>query len=813
MSFATEHRKLAAIMFTDMVGYSALSQRNEALALELLEEHRRVVRGILPKHAGREVKTTGDGFLIEFASALAAVQCAVDVQAALHARNLQVWRGVPTAPEAERPARSASPTEILIRIGIHVGDVVVRDGDVHGDGVNLAARIEPLAGPGGIVVSRAVQEQVGNKLEAQLAPLGRAELKNIEGGLEVFRVVLPWQRGAPARVASRRVRTLQRALPWAVAAVCLAGFIYVLLEWKNSSRSVAPQTTGASVRKFELHLACPARRIGDGDELHPAISPDGRKLVYANADGLWLRWLNSTAPPTRLSLGVNITCPFWSPDSLEVGYFEGRKLMCVALREGRERLICTAPDDASSGAAGGAWLTKDQIIFGTGSAALYAVPAEGGRATVVDRAVDEEIDFHNPSALPQGRGVLLTVHRTMGIDTIAVWTAAGRKALLQIPNSLCFYPVFSPSGHVVFQRSDDAGGVWAFPFSLEKLERTEEAFRVSDVGTLPTVSQDGTLVFCLFTLDEFGRRQLVWLDRAGKMLGAFGPVLPGLGQQRLSPDGRQVVFAAGETISALDLWIVDVASGRSTAFARNPEMEAAPFWWQNGQRIVFARREGSTSRALVKSLDGVGEGELLFENLVAQTGSAAFGINLSASGNYFFTACTSPSGRTGGYFSMSDQKKEFVPLPGPYQKTSNWALAPGDRLLAYQSGESGRIEVYVVDFPGFTNKRPVSRDGGRHPLWNAKGDELFYLDTDGRTLWSARLKPDGRKFEEPTKVFDLPPDIHGGFVWWPSFYDVAPDGERFLMLQRIGGEAPAGQSARPNVVVVENWFEEFRDKK
>src|SRR6266850_4740460 len=76
----TKHRKLAAIMFTDMVGYSTLSQRNEALALELLEEHRRVVRGVLPQHGGREVKTTGDGFLLEFPSALAAVQCAIEIQ-------------------------------------------------------------------------------------------------------------------------------------------------------------------------------------------------------------------------------------------------------------------------------------------------------------------------------------------------------------------------------------------------------------------------------------------------------------------------------------------------------------------------------------------------------------------------------------------------------------------------------------------------------------------------------------------------------------------------------------------------------------
>src|SRR5215813_1355308 len=105
----TEQRKLAAIMLTDMVGYSALAQRNEALALELLEEHRGVVRGLLPRHGGREVKTTGDGFLIEFSSALAAVQCAVTIQQTLHERN------------------GASPPErqVHIRIGIHVGDVVL----------------------------------------------------------------------------------------------------------------------------------------------------------------------------------------------------------------------------------------------------------------------------------------------------------------------------------------------------------------------------------------------------------------------------------------------------------------------------------------------------------------------------------------------------------------------------------------------------------------------------------------------------------------------------------------------------------------
>ena len=136
----TEHRKLAAIMFTDMVGYSALVERNEAFALALLEEHRRLLRSVFPKHQGSEIKTIGDGFLVEFSSALAAVQCGIEIQEEIAKRN------------------SANPPQGLfqVRIGIHAGDVVRRDDDVIGDGVNIAARIEPLAGAGGICISRQV---------------------------------------------------------------------------------------------------------------------------------------------------------------------------------------------------------------------------------------------------------------------------------------------------------------------------------------------------------------------------------------------------------------------------------------------------------------------------------------------------------------------------------------------------------------------------------------------------------------------------------------------------------------------------------
>jgi TolB-like protein/class 3 adenylate cyclase/Tfp pilus assembly protein PilF len=182
MSSEIEQRKLAAIMFTDMVGYTALAQRDEKVALQLLEEHRQLLRKIFPRFNGAEIKTIGDAFLVEFNSALEAAQCAIEIQRALAKRN----------------ADSPSDRRIELKIGIHIGDVVHRSGDVYGDGVNIASRIEPLAGAGGICVSMDVERQIRNALEARFEKLAAPELKNISVAMDLFRIVLPWEVPAAA---------------------------------------------------------------------------------------------------------------------------------------------------------------------------------------------------------------------------------------------------------------------------------------------------------------------------------------------------------------------------------------------------------------------------------------------------------------------------------------------------------------------------------------------------------------------------------------------------------------------------------------
>ena len=176
-------------MFTDMVGYTKLSQSDERRAMSLLDDQRRIVRGLLQQYGGREVKTIGDAFLVEFSSSLTAVNCAVAIQESMKRRNSQ------------QPIEN----QISLRVGVHLGEVLERNGDIYGDAVNVASRIEPLAPPGGISVSRQVHENVSNKSNFEFVSLGRRELKNVPEPLEVYSLVMSWE--------ERSGRRKQSALP------------------------------------------------------------------------------------------------------------------------------------------------------------------------------------------------------------------------------------------------------------------------------------------------------------------------------------------------------------------------------------------------------------------------------------------------------------------------------------------------------------------------------------------------------------------------------------------------------------------------
>src|SRR5215468_1285752 len=166
-------RRLAAILAADVVGYSRLMEQDEAATLAALKARRKdVLEPLVAKHQGRIFKVTGDGVLVEFGSAVNAVQCAIELQGRFDTANDDL----------------AEDRRIFLRIGVSLGDVVVEGGDLYGDGVNIAARLEALADPGSIIVSRTVFDHVRGKVKLGFDNLGEQRLKNIAEPVRIYRV-------------------------------------------------------------------------------------------------------------------------------------------------------------------------------------------------------------------------------------------------------------------------------------------------------------------------------------------------------------------------------------------------------------------------------------------------------------------------------------------------------------------------------------------------------------------------------------------------------------------------------------------------
>src|SRR5256712_2258270 len=179
---ASIRRRLSAILAADIAGYSRLMGQDEAGTVRDLKGHQAVVLPLVARHGGRIIDTAGDGILAEFPSVIGATACAVEIQRVMGARNEDV-------PEHRR---------MLFRIGINLGDVIHDETRIYGDGINVAARLEGLAEPGGVLVSQAVHEQVRDRLDLAFEDLGERELKNIARPVRVYRLRTPAESKAPS---------------------------------------------------------------------------------------------------------------------------------------------------------------------------------------------------------------------------------------------------------------------------------------------------------------------------------------------------------------------------------------------------------------------------------------------------------------------------------------------------------------------------------------------------------------------------------------------------------------------------------------
>ena len=589
----------------------------------------------------------------------------------------------------------------------------------------------------------------------------------------------------------------------AVACLVLAGFV---VGWLLKPTPLIPAWTNSASRKIEIYL--PSPRVADSTDeeiIDMAIAPDGRKFVFVNSDGLWLRWLDRVSPSVLLvrKTDERIRGPFWSPESKEVGFFSESNLYRIDIAGGQAELVSETTQVLWARGAGGAWFADDQIIFTFGVVSdLYQVPSRSGEPTMALTRGEHETGLMFASPLPDSRGVLFVGHGETGPDAIDVWTRDGkRKQLLHIPGSHLWHPVFHKSGYVVYGRSREKPGIWALPFSLDGLEGTGEPILIDAQGANPSVAADGAL---LINLTEEKIRQLVWMDRDGQIIQEIGQPMRGLSSPRLSHDERRIAISVRQD-STWQIQIVDVEQGVLV-----PEIEIGidPYWFPSDSRRIAFRRwigggQGMTRipRVFVKSLDGSREEEEMFEG---------FCEHVSRSGKYLLVA-PAPDSETGcAYASLEGPDPTMlIPFPKHMQDLGRrMRLSPNDQLLAFNSSKTGQNEVWVVDFPSFSNRRIVSSGGGDEFEWEINGSDLFYLRADARSMWSvSNLQHGTTSGGDRTEVFNLPEGVS------KQGFQVARDGQRFLMLKNIS-EPPGPDGLRKaQALLIENRFEEFREKQ
>ncbi len=570
-----------------------------------------------------------------------------------------------------------------------------------------------------------------------------------------------------------------RAFAWAGlgAGVLLGGLLTLA-----AVRLLAPALPAPALRR----LTIPVSQLDTGFSVAPAISPDGRRLIYSGGGRLWLRDLQQfEAVPVPDSEGA-IT-PFWSPDGSQVGFGREKKLYAWPLSGGQSTLLCAVP--APGDLNGAAWGRDGRILFAIFRGGIFEVPERGGDPRLLLSPEPSEVDFHFPEFLPDSRHLVLVAHRREGPDPVVVITADGkeRKDLRAFPGLASV--TYAPSGHLLLSIVEARQQILAAPFSASRLEFTGEPFLVAAGGVFPSVSAGGLLVYTLGS--RVARKELVWVDHAGRTLEVVGQPQRGLDMPALSPDGRKVALAASETDNA-DIWIQDLTRGTRSRLVSSPQDDLQPVWSPSGDRIFYLQQGNFLWRLMEVSTHGAADPRSLGE------------------GNYF---APTPDGKA---IVCSVEKHGrtrlwTIPLPAgapapitPEGSVSEDqpALSPDGRWVAYFSDESGRGEVFVRGYPGGGGKQQVSINGGAWPLWSRKGDALYYWER-GLLMEVPVRGGSSLTLDAPRRLFaagDV--GLRFDFSDKPPI-DVAADG-RFLLVRRWNEDPQNG------LLLVENWLEEFR---
>jgi Tol biopolymer transport system component len=581
---------------------------------------------------------------------------------------------------------------------------------------------------------------------------------------------------------------------WLVTGLALGFAVAGFTAWM-----LLPQTENSELPVRQYRIAAPG--LSHNWIQRPLISPDGRRVVYAADDHLWIHDLDELEP-RRLEGTAGARAPFWSPDGESLAFGRGAELRRIEVDGGPSRLLCEMP--GTGGLYDGDWNESGVIVFARNRQPIYEVSAQGGEPRVrVALDEDRELDFHSVRFLPDGETLLVQPHvveKGLGIesDALLVLRADGTRvvALSDESWSSILHGAFA-SGHIVYERRRGQRGVWAVPFSPATLETTGEAFPVVLRGQNASAANDGTLVYVQD--DPYEKVQPALIDRTGNVVKLFGEPQTMLPMFSISPDGRRAVFTVGDTRAGKgDLWVYDLERNAASPLTTTPGLESMPHWSPDGNRIAF--------------VSGVEPGEfaLVTVDVDDPTRSESLGPGFrpvfSPSGRGLTYSVFVPPNQVDLWYRAAGRESEARELSAAKYQEFDGRVSPDGRFVAYVGQGARSPEVFVRSFPDGEARQQVSTGGGSSPRWGPRGDELFYTSGDDVMVVPVTF---GASLElgQPRRLF-----TREGISWsapdgwnarWFSNLEVMPDGASFLILH----PGPAAEEERAEeIVVLQNWL-------
>ncbi len=591
-------------------------------------------------------------------------------------------------------------------------------------------------------------------------------------------------------------RKLRMMLPWIAASLVLGAIITGVAVWKLKP---TPPPEPDQVMRFDYELP-EGQEFGPLNYLNLAVSPNGRQFVYCTSKGLYIRSLDELTAKLISGTEGGALNPFFSPDGKWIGYvcLKDLKLKKIATNGAAPEVLCDV-----TGAGGGAWWHEDNtIVYGQFAHDIMRISANRGTPESIVKLKSGRLIY--PQILPDGKSIMYTSYPSNSQPQIVVQSLKSGEAKTLFTG---YNARFIPTGHIVYRLLNN-NNLFAVQFDPAKLSVQGEPVSVLERIMQYDVSRSGTLAYIpLTSLPVTAKRTLVWVNREGKEEPLSVPPNE-YSDIRISPDGKRVALQVATPKHNIWIWDIVGKSMMPLTFDEGAG-NTTPLWTPDGKGILYTSDPENTILGSVywKASDGTGE----VEKLSSSPGRGLLPYSLSSDGKslVLWEVTLNPLHWDIGMFSMEGdherrellQERYFVKEP---------RISPNGSWMAYASNESGKFEVYVCPFPEVKKgKWRISPSGGNHPLWSPDGRELFYNSGDATMAAPVETAPQF-KYKTPTvlfrgsagKIIDQASTDMTDFTYW----DISPDGKRFLMLK----DAPALAPRKINIVV--NWFKELKQR-